>query len=111
MNKAAILVGAALMISQSAVAAAAEMDSPPYVRVSVADLNLYSPEGRAALDSRILVAARRVCADAEASGPLSAWAKKQCIGKALSGAMRQRDHLLSTMLPLPRQTAAFLPAE
>lgn len=37
-------------------------DEPPSVRVGAADLDLLSPEGRAALDRRVAAAVRKVCA-------------------------------------------------
>lgn len=93
MMKAAILVSALLAL-QATAAGATDVDAPPSERVSFADLNLGSLEGRATLERRIAAAVERVCSDGSLDLPWGQFEKQSCIHAALSKAHFQRDRLV-----------------
>lgn len=102
MMKAALLASA-LLAMQATAAAATEVDARPSERVTVADLNLSSPAGLAALDRRIDAAAKRVCAAGDTFWLL--WeraARQECVAAAISSARSQRDLMLRTQTAAPQ---------
>lgn len=73
-----ILIPLALMTS-TAPATAAEPVQPPSMRVSYADLNIATPEGREALEKRVNLAIRQVCGGFVPASDLQKWAQfRQC---------------------------------
>jgi UrcA family protein len=92
--KAAVFMSALLFV-QATSAGAAEADAPPFERVSVADLNLDSPEGRATLDLRIVAAAKKVCSGRETSVLRPEQSLAQCRAAAVSRANAKRDRILA----------------
>ncbi|WP_448579862.1 UrcA family protein [Thermaurantiacus sp.] len=65
------------------------------VEVRTADLNLASPEGRAALDRRIDIASRRVCQAPDARSVRGLAKIRTCEEAALASARVQRDLIVA----------------
>jgi UrcA family protein len=82
-----LLVISALLVAESAMAAA-RIDDVPSVTVRYRDLNLDSPEGIASLYGRIHAAALEVCKPVEGPQLLDRVFWNECIGHAVANAVR-----------------------
>ena len=65
--------------------------SGPRIAVSVADLDLGTAQGRAALDLRLLHAARTACGTPSPADPRGAANLELCVADAMAAAAPQRD--------------------
>lgn len=81
-----VTILAAMAVATAAVSPA----ETPSITVSYADLNLASPAGRAALETRVARAARRVC-DGATTDLRSLMATRKCITLAQNTARPQID--------------------
>ncbi|HEX8364724.1 MAG TPA: UrcA family protein [Allosphingosinicella sp.] len=63
----------------------------PRIAVGVADLDLSTPQGRAALDLRLLHAARTACGTPSPADPRGRANLDQCVAEARIAAAAQRD--------------------
>ena len=88
---------AALALIALPTAAAAQDGTAPqyYEAISVSELNLSTPAGRAAVEQRISAAANRVCRVADANNWQEAMQARSCRRVALSGARRQIEQVLA----------------
>jgi UrcA family protein len=82
-----LLVVSALLVAESAMAAA-RVDDAPSVTVQYHDLNLNNPEGIATLYTRIHTAALEVCKPEEGPQYLHRVLWSECVAHAVAGAVQ-----------------------
>lgn len=93
MKTLALLAAAALATTAASLPApaVAQPGSGPRVAVSYADLDLGTAAGRAALDLRLLHAARTACGTPSSADPLGQARLDACVAEARAAAAAQRD--------------------
>lgn len=89
-NFVAAILAASLAASFAAPPAAAQGDPRP-IAVSHADLDLTTARGRAALDLRLLHAARAACGTPSPADPRGPAKADECVARTLASAAVQRD--------------------
>ena len=93
MNARYLLVPVALLCATASITSAVSAAAAPFeartTRISVADLNLSSPAGRAALERRVAAAADSVCRVNGYTDLGSLRAGEDCFAKAVDSAMTQ----------------------
>lgn len=103
-----IILAAALVALAMVPAAIAETrDEKASVVVSYSDLNLSNRHGGETLLKRIRSAARRVCGDANAYGPLTPRAETTCRRETVAAAVAQLDIGVLTAAWNKSEPAAF----
>lgn len=97
-----IVLAALAAASLSAAPAFAQPGAPTRIEISAAGLDLATAQGRAALDLRVLHAARAACgtpSPADARGPSNLAA---CVAEVRQAAAAQRDTLVAAAQRQPR---------
>ena len=88
------LAAALIAASFASIPAVAQSDAQR-VAITVADLNLGTAEGRAALDLRLLHAARSACGTPSPADLDGVAERDRCVAEARAEATRQRDALVT----------------
>lgn len=81
----------ALVAAGLALPSSARAEDQARIAVAVADLDLSTPQGRAALDLRLLHAARTACGTPSPADPRGRANLGQCVAEARIAAAAQRD--------------------
>ena len=92
---AAALIAAGLAAAPAWAQAGAQ---PPRIVVSHADLDLATAAGRAALDLRLLHAARAACGTPSSADPLGRAGHDRCVAETRAAAAAQRDAAIALAL-------------
>lgn len=95
-----LITSAMMMVASTASASGPivfHLSDPPMARIHTNDVDLRSPAGRGALENRIQIAARQVCADVESDpgppNPMDGY--NRCYRFAVAKGVAQLDQLSS----------------
>lgn len=97
-----ILFAAVAAASLSAAPAFAQNNAPTRIEISATGLDLATAEGRAALDLRVLHAARTACGTPSPADALGRNKLAACVADVRAAAARQRDTLIAAAQPQPQ---------
>lgn len=90
-----LIFGMALVVAATPAMAGDESANRPTRQVRTSDLNVSTPEGIAALDRRINVAARAICDSPDQSDLRARIAYRKCVAATRQAAQPQRDKLIA----------------
>jgi UrcA family protein len=97
-----ILFAAVAAASLSAAPALAQNNAPTRIEISSAGLDLGTAEGRAALDLRIVHAARTACGTPSPADALGRTKAAACLADVRIAAAAQRETLIAAARPQPQ---------
>jgi UrcA family protein len=100
-----LFLTALLAAGLAALPSSARAEDQPRIAVAVADLDLSTPQGRAALDLRLLHAARTACGTPSSADPRGRANLDQCVAEARIAVAAQRDAAIALSA---RRTAEVL---
>ena len=98
-------IAAILAAGLAAAPASAQPGAPLQIAISHADLDLRTAAGRAALDLRVLHAARTACGTPSPADPRGRADAEQCVAEARAAAAAQRDAAIALA---PRRSPSVL---
>ena len=101
-----IVLAAVAAASFSATPALAQNGAPARIEISAAGLDLGTPQGRAALDLRIVHAARTACGTPSSADALGRGKADACVADVRLAAAAQRDVLIAAAQPQAGRTLA-----
>ena len=97
-----ILLAAVAAASLSAAPAFAQTNAPARIEISAAGLDLATAQGRAALDLRVLHAARTACGTPSPADAMGRTKLAACVADVRLAAAAQRDTLIAAAQPQPQ---------
>jgi UrcA family protein len=103
-----IILAAGAAASLSAAPAFAQNNAPTRIEISAAGLDLATAEGRAALDLRVLHAARTACGTPSPADALGQTRLAACVADVRLAAAAQRDTLVAAAQPQQQQAGRTL---